>query len=273
MSRAFVAGITAPGPGPQPAWWFIFRGNQLLIQTADDQIAVPRTPPASAPVRQLYLGTLAGEPCHAAEIAAETAIPPGMELFGLRDLYGRLDDDLYALAGRASQLIEWDRTHQFCGRCGTPTVSSSKERAKVCPNCGYLAFPRVSPAVIILIHRGSELLLARGHQFTSGMYGLIAGFVEAGETLEAAVEREIAEEIGISVTDIRYFGSQPWPFPHQLMVGFTAIYASGEIRPLPAEIADARWFAWNDLPLIPAKNSIARRLIDAFVARQTDSAK
>lgn len=268
MARSFVAAITGPGIETQPAWWFIFRGNQLLVQGTDDDLRVPQAASAMPMLQHLYLGSLDGVPCYAAELAPDAATPPGMEQAGLRELYGQLDDDLYGVASRAFQLIEWDRTHQFCGRCGTPTVSSTEERAKVCPNCGYLAFPRLSPAVITLIHRGSELLLARGRQFTTGMYGLIAGFVEGGESLEEAVAREIAEEIGVSVRDIRYFGSQPWPFPHQLMIGFTAAYADGEITPNAAEIADARWFAWNDLPLIPAKYSIARRLIDVFVDRQ-----
>jgi NAD+ diphosphatase len=171
------------------------------------------------------------------------------------------------IAARAAMVLEWDRNHQYCGSCGNPTIVLDNERAKQCPNCGLVAYPRVSPAVIVLVERGNDVLLARGAHLTTGMYALIAGFVEAGESLEDAVHREIREEVGIEVTDIRYFGSQPWPFPHQLMVGFTAQYASGSIKVEPSELQDAKFFSPDAMPPIPPRLSIARRLIDAYAQK------
>jgi NAD+ diphosphatase len=210
---------------------------------------------------------LTGRHAYAIEISSDRDLPPGLVAQGLRALYGRLPENMFALAGRAAQIIEWDRTHQFCGRCGTATDYSPGERAKRCPNCGLLSFPRLSPAIIVLVERGDEVLLARGQNFAPGVYSTLAGFVEPGESLEGAVHREIYEESGIELTDVRYFGSQPWPFPHSLMIGFTARYASGEIAIDPKEIADARWFTIDTLPRVPQKLSIARRLIDSYVAK------
>jgi NAD+ diphosphatase len=211
------------------------------------------------------LGKLDGRRCFAAELVESVVAPEGMEFSGLRGLFGRLDDQLFALAGRAIQIVNWDRTHQFCGSCGARTEDKTDERAKICPKCGLLSFPRLSPAIIVAVVRDSMLLLAHAHHFSEGFYSVLAGFVEPGETLEECVEREVHEEVGLQVKNIRYFGSQPWPFPHSLMIAFTAEYAGGEIRVDEAEIAYADWFAAQALPLIPGKISIARRLIDWFV--------
>jgi len=165
--------------------------------------------------------------------------------------------------------VDWDRNHQYCGRCGSATADRQEERAKICPRCGLTAYPRISPAVIVAITRGEKILLARAHRFPYAMYSVIAGFVEAGESLEQCVRREIAEEVGITVKNLRYFGSQSWPFPNSLMVAFTAEHAGGEIRIDPSEIMDARWFTAADLPRIPDKASISRRLIDWFVDRKS----
>jgi NAD+ diphosphatase len=193
--------------------------------------------------------------------------PEGFAFAGVRELFESMDESLYSLAGRAVQIVDWDRTHRFCGRCGAPTERLSTERARRCPACGLTSYPRLAPAVITLVERDGKALLARNPNFTSGFYSILAGFVEPGESLEEAVQREIHEEVGIEVTDIRYFGSQPWPFPHSLMIGFTAQYAGGEITPDPAEIADAGWFAPDEFPQIPGKISISRALIDDFVRR------
>jgi NAD+ diphosphatase len=216
-----------------------------------------------------YLGRLGSIDCYAVELAADVDLPSDTALSGLRALYGRLSDDHYAIAGRAVQILLWDSTHQFCGRCGQPTVNAPADRAKLCPHCGLLAFPRLSPAVIMLVQRGDdEFLLARNRAFVDGFFSVLAGFVEPGETLEEAVAREVREEVGLELRDIRYFGSQPWPFPHQLMIGFTAHYAAGDIRPQAEEIAEAGWFDRRvELPKLPGKLSIARRLIDWFVDR------
>jgi len=191
---------------------------------------------------------------------------------GLRRIYGRLEEELFWLAGRAVQIVDWDRTHRFCGRCGVPLKLRQKERAKACPQCGLLEFPRLAPAVIVLVERGHELLMARSRHFAPGVYSVLAGFVEAGETLEEAVEREVSEEVGIQVKNIRYFGSQPWPFPHSLMIGFTAQYAGGEIRVNHEELEDAGWYTADGLPGQPGKISIARRLIESFLEKQKKAA-
>ena len=189
----------------------------------------------------------------------------------LHRFYGMAPEHHWLAAGRAVQLVEWARTHRYCGRCGEPTVVADTERAMRCPACGLLSFPRLSPAMITLVTRGEpgpdqEVLLARGVQWTMPMYSCLAGFVEPGESLEAAVIREVFEEVAISVRNPRYFGSQPWPFPNSLMIGFTAEYEAGEIVCEPTEIADAGWFRRDALPNVPPGISIARSLIDAWVA-------
>ncbi len=169
-------------------------------------------------------------------------------------------------------MVAWDRTHRFCGQCGAPTEDEPHERAKRCPACGLIGYPRLSPAIIIAVVRktdqGDRLLLARNHRFPTGRYSVIAGFVEPGETLEECAQREVCEEVGIRIRNVRYFGSQPWPFPNSLMIAFTAEYAGGEITLEESEIAEAGWFAAGALPDIPPRMSISRRLIDWFVAGQ-----
>jgi NAD+ diphosphatase len=183
----------------------------------------------------------------------------------LYSYYGRASETEWLVAGRAVQLVDWARTHRFCGRCGTATLMQSNERAMKCPACSLLAFPRLAPAMITLVTRGDEALLARGVQFRGPMYSCLAGFVEPGESLEGAVVREVREEVGVEVGNVRYQGSQPWPFPHSLMVGFRAEWAGGDIVCDPTEILDAQWFRRDELPNIPPRISIARKLIDAWI--------
>jgi NAD+ diphosphatase len=221
------------------------------------------------PLRTQYLGTLGGDHCFAAEVDKATEPPEGMRFEGLRALYGRLPDDLFFLAGRAVQIIAWDRTHQFCGHCGTRTVYHKVDRATECPNCGLVNYPRIAPAVIVAVERGDELLLARNANFPAAFFSVLAGFVEAGESLEETVRRELREEVSIEVENIRYFGSQSWPFPNSLMVGFTATYASGEICVDTNEVAEAAWFRYDTIPRVPPSLSIARKLIDAFIEKHS----
>ena len=172
-----------------------------------------------------------------------------------------------SVAGRAFQIVEWDRSHQYCGRCGARTRDRTSERAKECPVCGFVLFPRVSPAMMVLVTRGRELLLARANRFPQAMYSALAGFVEPGESIEDCIHREVREEVGIEVDRLRYFASQSWAFPHSLMIAYNAEYAGGEMRPCDEEIADARWFTLDALPQLPSPVSISRHLIDATVAR------
>ena len=188
----------------------------------------------------------------------------------LFSMFARVSEEEWIAAGRAVQIAEWARTHRFCGRCGTPTEAQSHERAMRCPSCGLLAYPRIAPAMITLVTRGEpgpdqEALLARGVQFRGPMYSCLAGFVEPGETMEGAVVREVFEEVGVVVGNVRYRSSQPWPFPHSLMVGFRAEWVSGEIVCDPTEILDAQWYRRDTMPNIPPKISIARKLIDEWL--------
>lgn len=252
----------------ESAWWFVFSGNRLLVERTDQGVRIPLlngldTLPLHA-LRKQYLGTMNGHSCLSAECEADVQIPARMELQGLRKLYGALDEEAFWVAGRAFQIVDWDRTHQYCGRCGSPTKDKADERAKVCPACGAVSFPRMSPAIIVAVVRDKAILLAHATRFPGTMYSVLAGFVEPGESLEECVRREVKEESRIDIRNIRYFGSQPWPFPNSLMVGFTAEYAGGEIIMDGKEIADAGWFTADNLPTIPDKISIARKLIDWF---------
>ena len=194
----------------------------------------------------------------------------GLAFRKLRSLFGSLDEALLSVAGRAFQIGNWARTHRFCGACGTPTVPLSGERCVKCPACCSQAYPRISPAMMVLIRRGDSMLLARHTLSPAPFFTALAGFVEAGESVEEAIHREVFEEVGLTVCNITYFGSQPWPFPHSLMIAFTAEYESGEIVIDKEEIAEARWFGPGDvLPNIPFGLSIASDLIRAHLPRET----
>jgi NAD+ diphosphatase len=258
--------------GKQPAYWLIFQGDRLLVEPTGTAVRLPTTLDLqqvhAATVRQQPIGFYEGRPCLAVEVNAGLNLPENVTPADLRSLYGQMDEALFLLAGKGKQILSWDQARQFCGRCGTPLAPKSDEQAKFCRHCGTVEYPNPAPAVIVLVERGNELLLARAHRHRGGMYSVLAGFVEPGEGLEEAVRREIREEVGLEVRDIRYFGSQPWPYPNSLMIAFTCTYAGGEIRPAEGEIADAGWYSAGNLPLIPAPLSIARQLIDSFVARQ-----
>lgn len=267
----FVASCLAPEKFAQNALWFAFQGNQILVVQDDRHAQVPQACALAdiglEALRAQYLGTFGGAPCFTAEIAADTAAPAGMKWSGLRALFGALDDTVFALAGRAFQIMDWDRCHQFCGRCGTPTQIKPGERSRQCPSCGQLHYPRIAPAIMALIRRGPQFLLARSPHFPPGMYSALAGFSEPGETLEQTLVREVREEVGIEVANIRYFASQPWPFPHSLMIAFHCDHAGGEIVVDPSEIEAADWFSFDRLPqALPSPISISRRLIDAMLA-------
>jgi NAD+ diphosphatase len=277
VSGRFISGIVPPAERKGPAWWFAFQGPKLLVYQGSGSVSIPCffdfAELGLTALSQHYLGHLNGRDCYAVELAEGIPPPPGMALEGLRQIYGRLDETLFWVATRAVQIVDWDRTHVFCGRCATPLRTKKDERAKECPVCGQLHFPRLAPAIIVLVERGHELLLARSRHFLPRMYSVLAGFVEPGESLEEAVAREVKEEVGIEVKDIKYFGSQPWPFPHSLMIGYTATYAGGEIALDDSEIEDAGWFTADHLPEIPGKISIARKLIDWFFEKQGSSPK
>ena len=250
-----------------PSFWFIFKDYKMLAKVTETGISIPYGTLEEleiTPIRTQYLGTLEGKFCYSAELEPGTESPDEMEFRDLMSIYEVLDEDIFLLAGKALQTVRWDRDHQFCGRCGAETETSTYEMAKICPECGFKSFVRLSPAVITAIIKDGKLLMAK-HRYREDMYGLIAGFVEPGETLKEAVERETMEEVGLKVKNIKYFGSQSWPFPHSLMVGFTADYESQEINVDGNEIIEAHWFSPNEILQYPSKISIASDLIEWFI--------
>lgn len=256
------------------AVWLIWRGRDLLV--GQDYALPTALPDGMIALFQAGIGCLYTEAeqleAIAVEIAAETPLPEGLRAVDLRRFYyRRFDETLFMAAGRAYQMVDWRRTHRFCGRCGTATNIAEIEAFAVCPNCKLRHYPRVHPAIIVAITKGDQLLLAHNVRHPDGLYSILAGFVEPGESLEQCVAREVKEEAGIDVTNIRYVSSQPWPFPHSLMVGFTAEYAGGELVPEEGELEEVGWYSADKLPTIPPKISIARQLIDAFVAEQTSA--
>jgi NAD+ diphosphatase len=272
----FVPRLMPSAGDGRPAHWFVFQGEKLLVRMHGECAFVPVLAGAAdlglTPLRVLYLGCLeeGGEQtdCYAAEVDADVPAPEGLSAEGLRALYPLLDEPFLQLAGRAVQMVAFNRTNQFCGQCGASMVDQEEDRARRCPNCGLVTYPRLSPAIIIAVTRRIEgrlhLLLARNHRFPAGRYSVLAGYVEPGESLEECAAREVFEEVGIRIKDIRYFGSQPWPFPNSLMIGFTATYESGEIHAAESELAEAHWFAADALPGIPPPFTIARKLINWF---------
>ena len=256
--------------------WIIVdeRSNVLLV---DGAFPVGRECPVSGGAPHL-LGVDDATPVWAVRVdpgqAADTIDSVAAEPVNLRALFGTISDSDWGLAGRAAQVLTWARDHQFCGRCGSANEPHATDRALQCPACGLQSFPRISPAVIMLVERetesGPEVLLAWGRQFPGRFFSALAGFVEPGESLEQCVVREVNEETGIEVADVRYFGSQPWPFPHSIMIGFTASYISGEITIQEEEIVEAGWFSPNELPPVPRGGmSIAGWLIEAWLQDHT----
>jgi NAD+ diphosphatase len=246
--------------------------RDALVQFGDSPGALPwrfYREAGLAPARVHALGRHEGR-AHVAvaldEAVSPKALPGGLRAAGLRNWFGVIDDRTLGIAMRAVQVLEWDRTHRFCGACGTRTEPSGQERSRACPSCGLTVYPRISPAMMVLVRRGREMLLGRGLNFPPGRYSALAGFMEAGETIEETIDREVFEEVGVRVRSPRYFGSQSWPFPNSLMIAFHAEWAGGEIRVNPTELADAQWFTPETLPQLPPRLSIARALIEDALA-------
>lgn len=269
---SFTPAVVAPADLSGVRIWLMFQGGKVLV---GDDLASSFFPelfdgswlgmPESA---RHYIGTWEGKGVYAVAVHDGVLAPDGYHFEDLRRVLGQVSDELFAVAGRAVQVLEWDISHRFCGRCGTGTVPHAKgERAKVCPACHASYYPRINPCMIVLVTRGEELLLARAQRFNRPMYSTLAGFVEAGETVEETLVREVKEEVGVDVRNPRYFGSQSWPFPGNLMLGFHAEYAGGDIVVQEEEIADAQFFHYSALPQIPPRGSIACSLIQDFVAR------
>jgi len=261
---SFLYGVVAPGPIDE-ALLFVFRRAEVLVT---DDLRAPRGTIEALGLAvecTQFVGALDGVACIAVGVADDAIAPPGHRFASLRALHDKLPPAEFAVAGTASQIVTWDRGHRFCAKCGRELAPKPTERAKRCAHCAIDYFPRVQPAIIVLIHDGSRIVMARSPGFPEKWYALIAGFVEPGETFEECVAREVHEETGVSIDEIRYFGSQPWPFPHQVMVGFWARWAGGDIVIDRSELEDARWFDVDAMPQLPPPISIARKMIDAWV--------
>lgn len=262
--------LHAPQPAPRTRY-FVFRGDQLLVRA--DDLAVPDNElhvmaALGTRLTETWAIGLHGDVyCCVAAVERDVEPVAGYTFSGLRPLFGAIDDGVLSIAGRGYQISEFMRTHRYCGVCATPMQSVPGERAMKCPACGHSAYPRISPAMMVLVRRGETILLARHAGAGRNVrFTALAGFLEAGESIEDAIHREVYEEVGLQVKDLRYFASQSWPFPHSLMVAFTAEYAGGDLRLDPNEIAEARWFGPGDpLPEIPGGISIASALINAHL--------
>ena len=265
-------------------YYFIFKERELLLINNQvplikdfNEINIDEKDIANC----IHIGEFYSKDCFAVELVEdfdkENYIKSEKDI-GFFDLYFVFDinEETYLIAGRAIQIIDWENNHQYCGRCGTKTVTSDVENAKVCPNCGFTSFTRICPAIITTIIKKdfndldtegnpiNKVLMAKHSYHNTHRYTLIAGFLEAGESVEEGVQREVMEEVGIEVEDIQYFGSQSWPFPNSLMIGCICKYKSGEIKVDDNEILKAKWFKKEDIPKPPSDISIFSRLIKNF---------
>ena len=261
----------------QLTYWFVFIGNALLLRHDEEGYSVPCSEEPPLPMKEWTpkqeLPMLHGKPCVAYSLNTPPTDMKGLETIGLRESWHVLPHEFYNEAGKASELLYWDSNTKYCGVCGAP-MKRETVISKRCTNCGKEVWPQVSPAIIVRIRKGDDILLVHARNFRrSEMYGLVAGFVETGETLEECVVREVQEEVGLTITNIRYFGSQAWPYPSGVMIGFTADYVSGELHLQEEELSQARWFNRDCLPPIPDKMSIARKLIDDYIEEKEKPTK
>lgn len=248
---------------------FIFRAGHLLVHetTLMPPAGSDRLPQIAATEQLLPVGLWQGRYCCTSHVAADTEPQAGYRFTPLRALFGAVDDEFLGLASRAAQIAEWARTHRFCGVCAGAMTHAPGERAFQCPSCGHIAYPRISPAMMVLIKKGDTALMAHHARSPAGRFSPLAGFLEAGESIEEAIHREVMEEVGLKVDKLRYFGSQSWPFPHSLMIAFTAEYVSGEICVDGQEITEARWF--SHVPDTYPEISISGKLVNAHLPPQS----
>ena len=250
-------------------YWFVFcKGDLLLEKTTDGQYTIPYQEEAPTALKEWTnvhtITPFGDDDVRTYTIDGPVIDNPRYEMCGLRATYNKLPHDLYQIAGKCQEILYWDANTRFCGVCGGP-MKMNTEISKRCTHCGKEIWPLLATAIIVLIHREDKVLLVHARNFRGKFFGLVAGFVETGETLEEAVVREVHEEVGIKIKNIRYFASQPWPYPCGLMVGFTADYVSGELHLQRSELDDAGWFDRDHLPPVPDKMSIARQLIDSWL--------
>lgn len=254
-------------------WLLAIENRRILMKTHGKKLSIPERDELKSVLEkgilmdeaEEYIGSYDGHDCYCTRIKEQKEWPEGFLEVDLRELTPQTEDPgLFILAGAANHILHWRSMNQFCGRCGHKTRRKADERALACDHCGNVVYPRISPATITAIVRGDEILLAHNRNFAPGLFSLIAGYVEPGESLEQCVEREIQEEVGIKVKNIRYFSSQPWSFPDSLMMAFIADYDSGEIDVDQIEIMEAGWYRVDNLPLIPSTDSVAGKMIRWF---------
>ena len=248
---------------------FVFYEGQLIIKSNDNEINIPKREEIEELGLTINKEYCFGEfnigKCYIVECEDIKRLPMNFQIISLYQLGQIVDEEIFLIAGRANHLLNWDNSHKYCSRCGSPNINKEDERAKVCTKCGTVTYPVICPAIIVAITRSDEILLAHNKNFEDNMYSIIAGFVDAGEDLESTVKREVLEEVGIKIKNIKYYGNQTWTFPNSLMIGFFAEYESGEIKVDGKEILDAAWFKKDNLPNLPKKMSIARKMINNFI--------
>lgn len=250
--------------------WFVFYKDQLLIEQTENGYSIPRgtEPPVAVPIGSTIqtIGEMDGLPCKTYDLHTPISgnESPARQMVGLRASFDNLPFEQYNKAGKAYQILNWDHNSRYCPSCGVPTTQISPI-AKKCPQCRQEFYPRISPAIIVLIRKGDSILLVHARNFRGSFNGLVAGFLEPGETLEECVHREVMEETGLRINNLEYFGSQPWPYPSGIMIGFTADYESGEIKLQAEELNAGAFYTKDNLPEIPKKLSLARSLIDSWL--------
>jgi NAD+ diphosphatase len=272
MVSSFQRAYPPAQPSSDVAYWFPFYDHKFLVQEHEQgqKELIYNTSVAMAPLcstERYYLGTFNDTPCIACQIDPQTSIPQNWRALDIRALFGQIDDALFAIVGYASHLLYWVCHHHYCSNCGHLTESIPSTWGRICPNCDFATYPTVTPAILALVHDDRRVLLV-GKPGWGQRRSIIAGFVEPGETLEECVRREVFEEVGIEITNITYVANQPWPYPDQLMVGFTARYAGGELRLDRSELAAGDWYTPDELPDLPSPVSLAYHIITQWVEQR-----
>lgn len=249
--------------------WFIYNNNNLIIIDSKSDTRIPTFNEVKLFYNDLVgiytLGEFNKRTCFCGELPSHIDLPSNFRSIPLMEATKLFNNDIFSLCGKAYQIVYWNQTHKFCGRCGSKTNTLENEFAKVCPSCGFTSYPRISPAIIVGITKGDKMLLAHNKSFPNDVHSTIAGFLDPNETLDHCIKREIYEEVGIKIKNIKYFDSQPWPYPNSLMIGFTAEYESGEISVDGKEITHADWYDKFNLPNLPDETTIARRIINSLL--------
>ena len=277
VNKSFITNILSKLQADASPRWVVFHQEAVLLEVTEDNTHSPLIKSIDfldceldEPIDIGYFGSMR---CFAINLTAKPVNTlPSMRFEHIRTSHEIINNDnLFGVVFKAKQMINWDLNTRFCGRCGNENQMHDMQSAKICMRCQFMTFPQISPAMLVLVWRNDEILLARSRQFKPGIYSILAGFVEPGETLEQTVHREVKEEVGIHIKNLQYVGSQPWPFPSNLMLGFTAEYDHGELVYNPDELEDAQWFKLNNLPKIPKPISLSRIMIDDFLAKSSQS--